>query len=172
MLVDGSDGDADEDVADNLADESAPAAGQQETDETVAKMDPKNRATVRNHAMRFMATPSLGSTTTSIRIICSPVFDLMYDAIDEGGAAWETRQYAKQCRGLRREYRGTNGALCKLEDTALTSLQRMAVDTNLWEVVLPEHRTVDLRNDNFQLVGALACGVQKRRSASTATFHT
>ena len=125
-------------------------------------MDPKKKLKTRTSASMFVAVPSLGSIAIGIRMLVTPVINMMYRSIDQGGAKWEKLQYARGCAGKKREYRGTNAALCVLENECIGELKAISDDRAAWEVVLPQHRSVSFRNQKHRLSGALACGTRKK----------
>ena len=61
-------------------------------------------------------------------MVITPLFNVMHESLDMGGARWERRQYAKAARKEPREYRGWNAATCKLEAQALDDLKALAYD--------------------------------------------
>ena len=89
---------------------------------------PKENAKDRSVAINFASMPHLGSVCTSMRMICTSVFDLMHSHLDQGGARWEKLQYAKAYKGLPRQYRDTNAAQLKFERVASKGLFNLADD--------------------------------------------
>ena len=50
-----------------------------------------------------------------------------------------------------------NAALCKLENEAMSALQKLAFNTSAWNVICASHRSVSFRNHQAQLISTFAC---------------
>ena len=136
--------------------DAAPSGNVQPSDPTeasAASTSPDENWKTNTIALKFVSTPSLPSTVPGLRMIDTPVFDMMHASLDVGGSKWDKLQFAKRANGEPREStRGTVAATCKLEGLAMQGLKDVAFDESKWGIIFPQHHTVSFRNAQFQLL--------------------
>ena len=158
--------DAEADPVDAAAeDERAAAVG-----DAVPEKSAAEKSKDRNAGIKFASIPNLRSVCTSLRMVCTPMFDFMHSSLDQGGARWERLQYAKATKGLPREYRATNAAQLKLEGRASEDLRILATDVSKWEVISLAGRNVAFQNDQFKLISTVGCGISHKHTRLHTNF--
>ena len=130
-----------------------------------------------NSGVTFQCSSYLLALHYCIRVVTTPVQDMLYNAIDASGERWEKAELAKSARGLDRRCRVNIIARSEWEQEAMQKLGDLFYSEDVWLSVDPTACTVRLRAKVSCIMCTIGCciveyGIDINSEAPISLFLT